>query len=458
VKKMRIMNNIAKIILSLLVLITVNSSRGIAGDDRAVIYNKDTGKQTILGAAASSKYLNDDGSGNITWQTVSSGGDSVTVNSSATTNANLLDNIYLDWLLDTGSDPDDITAKFNYNATSGDIALSANEVAWTLNGLVSEGATADTIEGRFAFPDWASSDKLITFQDATHTVVGRDTTDTLTNKTLAAADNVVEADTGDSATSFFSAGTIEAARLPDADDDGTTKGISTYTDADFDATTGLISIVSGITRDSEWDTEGEVQTAWGGVNILLETEIDASSELRALMDDESGTGALLFAAGDIGAGTATTPSANDDDTSIATTAYVQTEINAAGGRSITCASGSCDADAELYTNSFTFSYPANPVDTDDFLSIWCNDTGKDLTLTKLKCESDQTVTMMFQVDDGTPADVDSVDLVCVSTPDTDTSLDGDTTVADGECLDIATTSVASTPTRASATFTGTFGD
>lgn len=37
-------------------------------------------------------------------------------------------------------------------------------------------------------------------------------TRTLTNKTLTAADNVIEADTGDSATSFFSAGTLELAR------------------------------------------------------------------------------------------------------------------------------------------------------------------------------------------------------------------------------------------------------
>lgn len=55
------------------------------------------------------------------------------------------------------------------------------------------------------------------------------------------------------------------------------------------------AIPSGITRDTEWDTEAEVQTAWGSVNILLETEIDASSELAALMDDETGTaGYLVF--------------------------------------------------------------------------------------------------------------------------------------------------------------------
>src|SRR3990167_8374446 len=39
---------------------------------------------------------------------------------------------------------------------------------------------------------------------------------------------------------------------------------------------------SYLTRDTEWDTEAEVQTAWGSVNILMETEIDGCSELLAL--------------------------------------------------------------------------------------------------------------------------------------------------------------------------------
>jgi len=122
-------------------------------------------------------------------------GDNITVNTTAATNANFLDNIYIDIALDAAATPDDVTWKFNFNAASGDIALLTNEVALALNGLVSEGLTDDTIEGRLAFPDWATSDKVITFQDATHTVVGRDTTDTLTNKTMTAAGNVIEADT-----------------------------------------------------------------------------------------------------------------------------------------------------------------------------------------------------------------------------------------------------------------------
>lgn len=94
------------------------------------------------------------------------------------------------------------------------------------------------------------------------------------------------------------------------------------------------------------DTIAEHETV-DAVNVLLETEIDASSELRALLDDESGTGALIFADGAIGAATATTATADDNDTSVATTAYVQTELNAAGGTDLTCASGSCDVDSTV---------------------------------------------------------------------------------------------------------------
>lgn len=47
--------------------------------------------------------------------------------------------------------------------------------------------------------------------------------------------------------------------------------------------------VNDAETDPTVDTEGEAETTWGGVNILLETEIDASSELLAIMDDETGS-------------------------------------------------------------------------------------------------------------------------------------------------------------------------
>ena len=80
-----------------------------------------------------------------------------------------------------------------------------------------------------------------------------------------------------------------------------------------DATTDGITFTTDGTGNGEYtfsaDGIGDVDLDWGtgagqidvtdvengSVNILLETEIDASSELLALMDDETGTGALVFA-------------------------------------------------------------------------------------------------------------------------------------------------------------------
>src|SRR3990167_9144410 len=51
------------------------------------------------------------------------------------------------------------------------------------------------------------------------------------------------------------------------------------------ASTGAITLVAGISRDTEWDTEAEVQTAWAGANIIVATEIDTYSELDTIVAD-----------------------------------------------------------------------------------------------------------------------------------------------------------------------------
>lgn len=98
-------------------------------------------------------------------------------------------------------------------------------------------------------------------------------------------------------------------------------------------------------------------------------------------------------------------------------------------------------------------YWENPIATDDFKSIWYTPIA--VTLTQIWAESDQTVTFMLQVDDGSPADVDSVDLAPAAGVAIDTSLDGDKTMAAGDRLDLATTSVANTPTWCSICFSYT---
>ncbi len=57
---------------------------------------------------------------------------------------------------------------------------------------------------------------------------------------------------------------------------------------------GLALATSNLVVVAEIDTESELETVSNITNILRETEIDASSELLAIMDDETGTGLLVF--------------------------------------------------------------------------------------------------------------------------------------------------------------------
>ncbi len=92
-----------------------------------------------------------------------------------------------------------------------------------------------------------------------------------------------------------------------------------------DSVEELLNLASDVTGTLGVANGGTGITSFGtGVATLLGTP--SSANLRAALTDESGTGAAVFAGGDIGAGSATTPAANDNDTSVATTAYVQSEI------------------------------------------------------------------------------------------------------------------------------------
>lgn len=118
--------------------------------------------------------------------------------------------------------------------------------------------------------------------------------------------------------------------------------------------------VSANTSDVNW-IGNDLQ--WAGVQTdptVVRTQTTGVIRLAVIDDGEvfTCTGSAASATlnisstgcsglGTAGASTAATASANDGDTSIATTAFVQQEINGAGGNDLTCASGSCDVDTTV---------------------------------------------------------------------------------------------------------------
>lgn len=103
----------------------------------------------------------------------------------------------------------------------------------------------------------------------------------------------------------------------------------------------------------------DVQEALQELDTEKQSVLTDSAGLRGALSDESGTGAALFANGDIGAATATTPSANDNDTSVATTAYVQTELTAYASDTVTLTNKTIDAEGtgNVITMPFTLWLP-----------------------------------------------------------------------------------------------------
>lgn len=97
-----------------------------------------------------------------------------------------------------------------------------------------------------------------------------------------------------------------------------------------------------------------------------------SADLRSTLSDESGTGAAIFAGGNIAAGTATTASANDSSTLIATTAYVQTELTAYASDTVTFTNKTYDTagTGNTFTSTHKIWLPAAGCNNTTATSFW----------------------------------------------------------------------------------------
>lgn len=229
--------------------------------------------------------------------------------------------------------------------------------------------------------------------------------------------------TGDTATAFFASGTLEHER----------GGL----EADVSAYDGLIGITGGAAYNQTGTTTQIIIFDGAGAPTSAALSGDATM---------SNTG-VVTVVDDLHAHTTTSLSGIDigDDT------------NLAAGRSLTLSGDSVEADVELYTSTLCYRLPY-PTAADDDKSIWINDTANQFTITRLWAESDQTVTLMGQIDDGSPADIDGADLAPAAGTAADTSLNGDVTVAAGDRIDLDIASVANSPTWVTLCWTGTWDD
>ena len=99
-----------------------------------------------------------------------------------------------------------------------------------------------------------------------------------------------------------------------------------------------------------------------------------------------------------------------------------------------------DAD-QTDTKCFKYIESDGIDDADDFVSVWHNGTANAFLITSFWCETDaDTVTGMLQVDDGAPADIEAVDIVCDDDEQQELAPDGDCEIAAGEELDWVTVS------------------
>ncbi len=192
----------------------------------------------------------------------------------------------------------------NGNTTIGDAVTDTLTVTATLQGaspLVFEGSTDDAFETNFAITD-PTADRTITFPDASTTLVGLDTTDTLTNKTLTApvistisntgtltlptsTDTLVGRATTDTLTNK----TISAATLT-----GTTTAAAITASGTITANGDIAANANTTIGDAVTDTLTVTATLQGASPLVFEGSTDDAFETNFAITDPTADRTITF--------------------------------------------------------------------------------------------------------------------------------------------------------------------
>ena len=240
----------------------------------------------------------DTSSGNLT---IDSAGGTVTVDDNLTVSGNTT-----------------ITGNLTVNGTTTTVNSTTIEIT---NSFTFEGTTSDENELILSAGD-PTADRTITLPDATDTLVGKATTDTLTNKTIDADNNTITnigpSELSNTAVNPGSYGSSTAIPTITVDQQGritsaSTAAISTdLTISDDSSTSGIITLGS--------DTLGFVgglgiTTVLNSGNNTLEVKLSASDGTNGQVLTTDGSGTLSFSdvATDLAESTLTTAPASDGD-------------------------------------------------------------------------------------------------------------------------------------------------
>ena len=160
-----------------------------------------------------------------------------------------------------------VTIAGNLTVSGSTTTIDSSTVSVT-NSFTFEGATADSFETTLAVED-PTADRTVTIPNATTQLVGRDTTDTLTNKTLTTP-VIAEIDSG-------AAITLDATTdiILDADGDNITMKAAGTTVLDF--------VLNGAT-DVTLDAPGDIKVDADGGDILL---LDGGNQFGSLTNNSN---------------------------------------------------------------------------------------------------------------------------------------------------------------------------
>jgi hypothetical protein len=353
-----------------------------------------------LGAGTSGNFLQTQGAGaNPQWAAGAGGGDSGQVNGSNVTDFNFTDAFQLEWFLDTTPSPDTIKGRINPTA----VITNATEIGREIYLGTATNVVVDPLNKHYTWAPAANAN--CRFQFGTNTISATNYSPTVYIKIEGGAGqqwtNVVDSWTAKGNIGVLKAGlntiicTWDAGRWffyqDTAQQDATTIGGGAVTDTEFALLDGhtnplldTLNISDTAYNAGTWDAVTTIAPSKNAVRDELELKAylasptftgDPKAPTATAGDNDTSIATTAFVATSFaplaspaftGNPTVPTASANDNDTSAASTAYVQAELSAYASDTVTVSNKRITARVTSISSSAT---PTVNTDNADCVTI-----------------------------------------------------------------------------------------